>query len=63
MVLPIRPVKKPINNSAVEYATLSEINKNSLFIYLCPDLMFRKTVQIKEEKENFSDDAFISADQ
>lgn len=38
MSLPTRPVKSPITNSAVEYATLSEINQNSLFMYLLPDL-------------------------
>lgn len=60
MVLPTRPVKRPINNSVVEYATFSEIIKNNLFIYLCPDLMLRKTEKINEEKETFSGDSFLA---
>lgn len=54
IVSPTRPVKRPINNSVVEYATFSEIIRNSLFIYLCPDRMFPKTENKKDEKETFS---------
>lgn len=48
----MRPVKRPMSNSAVEYATLSEIIRKSLFINLFPDLTLRKTEKTKEEKDD-----------
>jgi hypothetical protein len=60
LCLPTRPVNRPIVNSAVEYATLSEIITNNLFIYLFPDLKIRKTEETNNKTENLSADPFPS---
>ena len=52
--IPIRPVRRPIANSAVEYRTLSEIIKNSLFIYRFPDLTFSKIEKASDKTDNLS---------
>ena len=44
---------RPIANSAVEYATLSEIMTNSLFMYRFPYLRIPKMEETKNESENF----------
>lgn len=47
-------MKSPIHNSAVEYATLSEINRNNLFIYRFPDLRIRNADSKIIKTDNFS---------
>ena len=50
-------MKRPKSNSAVEYATFNEIIKKSLFMYLCPDLMFLNTLKTNEGKDDLCVDS------
>ena len=58
--IPARPVKRPIINSAVEYATFSEIITNNFLIGLFPDRTTRKTHNTTNKNEAFSGKSFPS---